>query len=566
MTRAALDTRQCGRPSNPSFATRRSQVRLGRFGSSRPRVARRMRLARHTHANSDRSESARMPHLSDWIRHLTRRPLPARSAGAAALPAAGGVDHRGPGDGPGIDRRRPGRAGAAAGALRRRAVLAGRGQRLSAPAPASRCGRAWRRRRCCRMAASRATTASACAARSPTTRASRPSARPSPSRPRPMWATARTSMSMAWSPAAPTSTASSARTRSARSGAPTRCRLRAAPRPLPHRLRQLPELRARLLQRLPPDAARPAGPGAVPRRLHLREPVGQPDPPAPRRRGQHPAGLSRAPRAVQAGCRTCRRCTATGRGPSPGTITKSTTTTPASSRRTSIPPSCCAAPPPTRPISSTCRCRAGCSRAPARCASTRTWTSAICCASTCWTTASTAPRSPARGSTATLAGAAGCKELREPGRRPCSAARRRTGWARASPDSRARWNLIGQQTLFAPMDEQPGADLGTWTDGWDGYPLSRQKVLQQMQAAKLRQPGSRWRRPALRHRRRRARRPGTLRLRTGIASEFVGTSLSAPTRARRSYYSALPRREPAPAPAALGPARLHAARVRPRTP
>jgi alkaline phosphatase D len=41
----------------------------------------------------------------------------------------------------------------------------------------------------------------------------------------------------------------------------------------------------------------------------------------------------------------------------------------------------------------------------------------------------------------------------------------------------ARWNLIAQQTLMAQVDRKPGEGQAFWTDGWDGYPASRQRLL-----------------------------------------------------------------------------------------
>jgi len=43
--------------------------------------------------------------------------------------------------------------------------------------------------------------------------------------------------------------------------------------------------------------------------------------------------------------------------------------------------------------------------------------------------------------------------------------------------SGARWNVIAQQTLMAQVDRKPGDGQAFWTDGWDGYPLSRKRLL-----------------------------------------------------------------------------------------
>jgi alkaline phosphatase D len=44
--------------------------------------------------------------------------------------------------------------------------------------------------------------------------------------------------------------------------------------------------------------------------------------------------------------------------------------------------------------------------------------------------------------------------------------------------STARWNIIAQQTLMAQADRYPGAEAQQfWTDGWDGYPRARERLL-----------------------------------------------------------------------------------------
>lgn len=43
--------------------------------------------------------------------------------------------------------------------------------------------------------------------------------------------------------------------------------------------------------------------------------------------------------------------------------------------------------------------------------------------------------------------------------------------------SRARWNVIAQQTLMAQLDRTPGEGQSFWTDGWDGYPAARTRLL-----------------------------------------------------------------------------------------
>ncbi|MFN7086271.1 MAG: alkaline phosphatase D family protein [Burkholderiales bacterium] len=54
--------------------------------------------------------------------------------------------------------------------------------------------------------------------------------------------------------------------------------------------------------------------------------------------------------------------------------------------------------------------------------------------------------------------------------------------------SRAHWNVIAQQTLMAQADRQPGAERQFWSDGWDGYPKARQRLLQFIAARRIANP------------------------------------------------------------------------------
>lgn len=55
--------------------------------------------------------------------------------------------------------------------------------------------------------------------------------------------------------------------------------------------------------------------------------------------------------------------------------------------------------------------------------------------------------------------------------------------------SPARWNVIAQDLLVAPM-QQAGRDgmVGHWTDGWDGYPATRERMLDTIAKTRLRNP------------------------------------------------------------------------------
>jgi alkaline phosphatase D len=52
-------------------------------------------------------------------------------------------------------------------------------------------------------------------------------------------------------------------------------------------------------------------------------------------------------------------------------------------------------------------------------------------------------------------------------------------WLQAGLDrSRARWNVVAQQTLMAQLDRQRGPGQQFRTDWWDGYPAARRRLLE----------------------------------------------------------------------------------------
>ncbi len=53
------------------------------------------------------------------------------------------------------------------------------------------------------------------------------------------------------------------------------------------------------------------------------------------------------------------------------------------------------------------------------------------------------------------------------------------GWRR----SRARWNVLPQQVVFAERRDRPTAGFKLSMDSWDGYPASRQRILAGAEAA-----------------------------------------------------------------------------------
>jgi alkaline phosphatase D len=59
---------------------------------------------------------------------------------------------------------------------------------------------------------------------------------------------------------------------------------------------------------------------------------------------------------------------------------------------------------------------------------------------------------------------------------------------RSSP---ARWNILAQQTLMAQSSQLPvtAADGGRfWTDGWDGYPAARRRLLDTLATSRAANP------------------------------------------------------------------------------
>ncbi|SDE55712.1 alkaline phosphatase D family protein [Glycomyces harbinensis] len=55
-------------------------------------------------------------------------------------------------------------------------------------------------------------------------------------------------------------------------------------------------------------------------------------------------------------------------------------------------------------------------------------------------------------------------------------------------DSRARWDVLGQQVFFTQRDADAGGPLRTSMDGWDGYAASRQRIIDGWVDAEVRNP------------------------------------------------------------------------------
>ncbi|MFM2069163.1 MAG: hypothetical protein RLZZ584_4072 [Pseudomonadota bacterium] len=74
-----------------------------------------------------------------------------------------------------------------------------------------------------------------------------------------------------------------------------------------------------------------------------------------------------------------------------------------------------------------------------------------------------------------------CTELRDPTR--SFLGMEQEAWLARQWSREHRWNLLGQPTLMARFataaKERPAGDPDmVWTDGWEGYPLARQRLLQ----------------------------------------------------------------------------------------
>ena len=55
--------------------------------------------------------------------------------------------------------------------------------------------------------------------------------------------------------------------------------------------------------------------------------------------------------------------------------------------------------------------------------------------------------------------------------------------------SKARWNVIGQTVLMAPLhDNRPGSEAHEWTEAWDGYPAARARLLDHIQTSGVANP------------------------------------------------------------------------------
>jgi alkaline phosphatase D len=94
---------------------------------------------------------------------------------------------------------------------------------------------------------------------------------------------------------------------------------------------------------------------------------------------------------------------------------------------------------------------------------------------------------PSKAGGSTVLDPENCPSITDPQRTMLGAAQE--SWLeRAFTESKAGWNVVVQQTLMAQLDRKIGAGRQFWTDGWDGYPAARQRLLKSIQSTRVRNP------------------------------------------------------------------------------
>jgi alkaline phosphatase D len=80
-----------------------------------------------------------------------------------------------------------------------------------------------------------------------------------------------------------------------------------------------------------------------------------------------------------------------------------------------------------------------------------------------------------------------CVELEASGRTMLG--QRQEEWLQAQLTThRAQWNLMAQGVVMAYIDEDPGPDKTFWTDGWNGYPAARARLMNCLTDARVSNP------------------------------------------------------------------------------
>jgi alkaline phosphatase D len=80
-----------------------------------------------------------------------------------------------------------------------------------------------------------------------------------------------------------------------------------------------------------------------------------------------------------------------------------------------------------------------------------------------------------------------CTRIGAPGRSMLG--RRQEHWLENElGESHAGWNVIAQTTAMAQFDQKPGPGRRAWTDGWDGYPAARERLLNAFKSKNVSNP------------------------------------------------------------------------------
>ncbi len=96
------------------------------------------------------------------------------------------------------------------------------------------------------------------------------------------------------------------------------------------------------------------------------------------------------------------------------------------------------------------------------------------------------PRHPGQGGS-NVVDAAECAALADPARSMLGA--EQEAWLDAGlAATTGAWNIIAQQTLMAQLDRKAGEGKRVWTDGWDGYPVARRRLLESVASRKAANP------------------------------------------------------------------------------
>jgi len=131
-----------------------------------------------------------------------------------------------------------------------------------------------------------------------------------------------------------------------------------------------------------------------------------------------------------------------------------------------------------------------------------------------------------------------CAELYEPQRTMLGAEQER--WLQGSLGaSRARWNVLGQQTLMAHFDQSGQDDVRYWADGWNGYPAARARLVEFLAERRIANPvvlSGDIHAFLVNDVNRRAEDPGS----PVVATELVATSISSSARPQSDFDAWLP--------------------------